>query len=82
MRPRTEPGNAQNQRRKDRNINQCVNHGSRHERRLSFEGLICPGCSVFPVASDASDEHHSLVLLIGGLLRGTALSRTLAQAGL
>jgi hypothetical protein len=38
------------------------------ESRLPFEGLICPAREIFPVASNASDEHHSLVLLIGGLL--------------
>jgi hypothetical protein len=32
------------------------------------EGSICPVWEVFPVAGNASDDHHSLVLLIGGLL--------------
>ena len=30
MRPRTEPDNAENQRREDSNIKQCINHGSLH----------------------------------------------------
>jgi hypothetical protein len=34
----------------------------------TFEGLIYREEHIFPVASNASDEHHSLVLLIGGLL--------------
>ena len=36
------------------------------ESKLPFEGLICHAPWVFPVASNASDNHHSLVLLIGG----------------
>jgi hypothetical protein len=38
------------------------------ESRLPFEGLICPAPEIFPVAGNASDDHHSLVLLIGGPL--------------
>jgi hypothetical protein len=38
------------------------------ESRLPFEGLICPKREIFPVADSASDDHHSLVLLIGGSL--------------
>jgi len=34
----------------------------------TFAGLIYREEHIFPVASNASDEHHSLVLLIGGLL--------------
>ena len=43
--------------------------------KAPFEGLIYRKSEVFPVAGNASDEHHSLVLLIGGLARGTALER-------
>jgi hypothetical protein len=46
----------------------------------TLEGLICSNRQIFPVASNASDDHHSLVLLIGGLL--VAPVATLAQAGL
>jgi hypothetical protein len=35
------------------------------ESRLPFEGLICRAWQVFPVADSASDDHHSLALLIG-----------------
>jgi hypothetical protein len=38
------------------------------ESRLPFEGLICHASEIFPVAGSASDDHHSLVLLIGGPL--------------
>jgi hypothetical protein len=59
MRPRTEPDNAETQRREYSNINQCINHGS----------------------LNASDDHHSLALLIGGLPVAQPCS-DLAQAGL
>src|SRR6516165_11547158 len=45
------------------------------ESRLPFEGLICRSAYIFPVASNASNNHHSLVLLIGGPLVA-ALKRT------
>jgi hypothetical protein len=32
----------------------------------TLEGLICRAVEIFPVAGNASDDHHSLVLLIGG----------------
>ncbi len=38
------------------------------ESRLPLEGLICPSPEIFPVAGSASDDHHSLVLLISGPL--------------
>jgi hypothetical protein len=38
------------------------------ESRLPFEGLIFYPREIFPVAGSASDNHHSLVLLIGGPL--------------
>jgi hypothetical protein len=62
MRPRTERDNAETQRRKDSNINQCISTES------TLEGLICPVLKIFPVSGNASDDHHSLVLLIGGPL--------------
>jgi hypothetical protein len=34
------------------------------ESRLPFEGSICHGPEIFPVVGGASDDHHSLVLLI------------------
>jgi hypothetical protein len=34
----------------------------------TLEGLIPSSVEIFPVAGSASDGHHSLVLLIGGLL--------------
>jgi hypothetical protein len=40
------------------------------ESRLPFEGLICPSPEIFPVAGSTSDDHHSFVLLIGGLQGG------------
>jgi hypothetical protein len=45
------------------------------EGRLPFEGLICHASDIFPVAGSASDDHHSLVLLIGDPLVA-ALTRT------
>jgi hypothetical protein len=38
------------------------------ESRLSFEELIHRREEIFPVGSNASDHHHSLVLLIAGPL--------------
>jgi hypothetical protein len=43
------------------------------ESRLPFEGLICRDLEIFPVVGSASDDHHSLVLLIGGLLVASRL---------
>src|SRR5262249_55536972 len=42
---------------------------------LPFEGLICRGWEIFPVTDSASDDHHSLALLIDGSLVA-ALKRT------
>jgi hypothetical protein len=33
----------------------------------TLEGLISHALEIFPVTGNASDDHHSLVLLIGGL---------------
>ena len=42
----------------------------------TLEGLICRKLEIFPVICAASDDHHSLTLLIGGLSRwGLSLLR-------
>ncbi len=38
-----------------------------NESGLPFEGFICLKGEIFPVTGNASDDHHSLVLLIGQL---------------
>jgi hypothetical protein len=51
------------------------------QSRLPFEGLIYRDQEIFPVAGSASDDHHSLALLIYGPALGHPLA-TLAQAGI
>jgi hypothetical protein len=36
MRPPAEPDDAQNQRREDSNIKQCINHISLHRKQIAF----------------------------------------------
>jgi hypothetical protein len=36
MRPPAEPDDAQNQRREDSNIKQCINHISLHRKQITF----------------------------------------------
>src|SRR6516164_9493102 len=40
------------------------------ESRLPFEGLIRHAWEIFPFTGSASDDHHSLALLISGLQGG------------
>jgi hypothetical protein len=53
-------------------------------KELSLEGLICRRWEIFPVASAQSDDHHSLVLLIGQLtdVRVLTLPRLLILSSL
>jgi hypothetical protein len=63
MRPRSEPNNAQTQRRENSNSKQCIYHGF---PPLRADCRLRSRKEIFLIASKASDDHHSLVLLIGG----------------
>jgi len=63
--PRTEPDNAQNQRREYGNVKHCINHASLHSLKADcLLGIIGRRPRIFPAADDQSDDHHSLAFLI------------------